>query len=127
MTLIASSGCRDVFGPERFRTAPGTGRVLLAGRPVSGGWLEFVPVEGTVGLLRSAEIAPDGTFQADRLPVGTVGIRLIGSQVLATGDPRVDRFVRELRQMYAITRTIPPAGAELTIDLAEEATRQPGP
>jgi hypothetical protein len=121
--LIASVGCRDAVGPERFHTAPATGQVLLAGRPIPGGFLEFAPVEGTVGLLRSTEIGPDGRFAVDRLPVGTVGIRLVGSRLPPTGNPRTDRFVLDLRQRYAITRTIPPTGARLTIDLAEEAAR----
>ncbi|HEV3162473.1 MAG TPA: hypothetical protein VGZ22_00425 [Isosphaeraceae bacterium] len=53
------------------------GRVHVRSRPVGGGWIEFYPTDGTVGNLRSARIRPDGSFEADRVAIGTNAIKLV--------------------------------------------------
>jgi hypothetical protein len=53
------------------------GKVSQRGKPVTRGWIEFVPVDGTVGKMRSARIKPDGTFHATKVPVGLNLIRLV--------------------------------------------------
>lgn len=119
--ILALGGCGEELGPERMPTAPVRGVVTVGSRPAAGGWVEFVPVEGTVGNVRIARIAPDGTFAADRVPVGRVLLKfdwldLGGSAVL---DPRpFQTFDSPVR------RTIPEGPAEpLRVDLLEEAMR----
>ncbi len=112
------AGCREELGPEQFRTTSVSGVVRDGGRPVTGGWIEFQPVEGTVGNLRSAPIGPDGSFVADRVAVGTVAIGVVGAPL---GGLPAEVF-RELA--HPIRRKIPAGpSAPLEIDLLEEAIR----
>jgi hypothetical protein len=112
--LLSVSGCSQEIGPEPMRGAPLSGRVILRGGPLSGGWLEFLPVEGTVGRLRSARIGPDGTFRADGVAEGTVAIRVVGAAL-------PPEYATPFGQIYLIRREVPPGGsADLVIDLDEE-------
>jgi hypothetical protein len=100
------------------------GRILVAGRPIAGGWLEFQPVGGTVGKLRSAEIGPDGTFRAGRVPLGRVGIRLIEPKVAPTGNQILDKFVFATTRSYdGILRDTRRAPEAMVIDLKDELSR----
>jgi hypothetical protein len=122
--VLLTAGCGDTFGPERMPTTSVTGRIHIRGQPVRGGWVEFLPVGGTVGRLRSAAVGADGRFAADRVPIGRVAICLVGSPLGPTGDPALDGFLSELRRRYAIERVIPDRPAEpIDIDLAVEAKR----
>jgi hypothetical protein len=112
-------GCREELGPVQFPTTRVTGVVREGERPVGGGWVEFLPVDGTVGNLRSAPIRRDGSFEADRVAVGTYQVGLVAAPV---GSLLAQRF-------HPIRRAIP-AGTSttLTIDLIEEAIhQQPAP
>jgi hypothetical protein len=115
---VPVAGCREELGPERFQTTRVAGVVREGGRPVTGGWIEFVPAEGTVGNLRSAPIGPDGSFAADRVAVGTVAIGVVGAPL----GPVTTPVFREL--VHPIRRTIPAGpSAPLEIDLLQEAFR----
>jgi hypothetical protein len=46
------------------------GTIHDRGRTIGGGWVEFLPIDGTVGLLRSAPLRPDGTVEVDRVGLG---------------------------------------------------------
>jgi hypothetical protein len=112
--LLSFSGCSQEIGPEPMRVAPVSGRVIVRDRPLSGGWLEFLPVEGTVGRLRSARIGPDGTFRADGVAEGTVAIRIVGAAL-------PPEYATPFGQIYLIRRDVSPGGsADLVIDLDEE-------
>ena len=129
LLALALAGCREELGPERLPTASVAGIVTAGPRPVAGGWVEFLPVEGTVGNARLARIAADGTFRADRVPVGRVLLRFeridLGANPLA---PRVD--LGRLRSHDSPTRRTIPDGP-IRVDLFEEtiraqARRRPG-
>ncbi len=91
--LILVSGCAEEIGPRSKPTVSISGRVTAqGGRPVGGGWIEFLPVDGTVGDLRSARLKPDGTFEADRVARGSNAIRLV--------DPPPDVDVPRLFQDF---------------------------
>jgi hypothetical protein len=79
--LAGSSGCANALGPERMPISSVAGRVTENGRPVRGGWIEFVPIDGTVGKLRSARLNADGTFQADKVSVGLNLVRLVNLDI----------------------------------------------
>jgi hypothetical protein len=120
--LFGLAGCAEELMPPPSHTTTVTGRLLLMGRPVGRGWLEFVPIEGTVGVLRSARLQQDGTFRAERVPVGRVAIRLVGAGRLASGDPMIDRFLVLVSQRYLIHRDVKgPSTPDLEIDLGREA------
>jgi hypothetical protein len=114
---VVGSGCGEMLGPERFETTRVTGVVREGQEPVRGGWIEFVPVDGTVGNMRSAPIRPDGTFSADRVAVGPNRVGLVGVPTRAPG----------LRTMFdtlgtEIQRVIPPGpSTSVTIDVLTEA------
>jgi hypothetical protein len=119
-----ASGCSEELGPVPRETTRVSGRVRQGAQPIRGGWIEFAPIDGTVGNLRSAPIRPDGTFSADGVAVGKNLIGLAGTPDL---DRRQRQFFDTLRS--PIRRTIP-RGPEtsLTIDLVQEAVRgQAGP
>lgn len=118
---IVCGGCDDELGPERFETTRVVGRVHMADRPVSRGWLEFAPVDGTRGNLRSARLRPDGTFTAEKVPVGRCALKLVDAGLRPSGDPGLDRFLFIVEQVAAMRRTIAPGGPPLEIDLRAEA------
>jgi hypothetical protein len=116
---LLAAGCREELGPERFATTKVSGVVVEGGQPVAGGWIEFIPVDATVGNIRSARIGSDGSFQADRVAIGENAIRLVHSPIQLPGGVRLfGQFSTPLR------RRIPqePPGT-LKIDLLEEAVR----
>jgi hypothetical protein len=121
--LLPSSGCREELGPVPMPTTRVTGVVREREQPIRGGWIEFLPVDGTIGHLRSAPIRRDGTFDADRVAVGTNQIGLVA---VPDGTLVGQRFSPS---RSTIRRTIPAGrSTSLTIDLIEEAIRhQPGP
>lgn len=109
-------GCREELGPVQFPTTRVTGVVREGGRPVGGGWVEFLPVDGTVGNLRSAPIRRDGSFEADRVAVGTNQVGLVAAPVDSL-------LAQRFHPMRSPIRRAIPAGPSttLTIDLIEEA------
>ncbi|HEV3120841.1 MAG TPA: hypothetical protein VGY53_03010 [Isosphaeraceae bacterium] len=76
LSALALSGCANELGPEPMPTVRVVGRVHIRGAPVGPGWIEFNPVDGTIGLLRVAQIAADGTFVADRVSLGKNAIQI---------------------------------------------------
>ncbi|MFI5458954.1 MAG: hypothetical protein ACHRXM_26295 [Isosphaerales bacterium] len=116
---LAMCGCAEVLGPERMPVSRVKGRVTEGGRPVHGGWIEFFPVDGTVGNLRSARLHPDGSFEADRVAVGLNVIRLVNTSIEAPGVARIfGEYTSPIR------RAIPEQpGDSLTIDVVDEAIR----
>src|SRR5262245_46975562 len=75
--LLCAIGCGDVLGPEKMPVAKVDGKVSQRGKPVTRGWIRFVPVDGTVGKMRSARLDSDGTFHATKVPVGLNLIRFV--------------------------------------------------
>jgi hypothetical protein len=98
LAILGIAGCNQAFGPERMETTRVTGRVHIQGKPVTGGWIEFMPIQGTVGRLRSGAVRSDGTFEADKVPVGRLGIRLPGPSLPGTGDPNFDAHLSKIRR-----------------------------
>jgi hypothetical protein len=118
LAALAMAGCREELGPVAFPTTRVSGVVLEAGRPVGGGWIEFVPVEGTVGNLRSAPIRADGQFEASGVAVGKNLVRLVHAPIRIPGGQHLFWFESPIR------RQIPRGPAvTLVIDVLEEAIR----
>ncbi len=87
--------------------------------PVRGGWIEFLPTDGTVGVNRSAPIGKDGRFEA----VGVaVGVNRIGLSGITVNHPRMRRLLDPLSSRTYRTIPATPHG-ELNIDLIEESAR----
>jgi len=127
LLALLAAGCAEELGPEVMPTAEVRGTVAFRGAPVGTGFLEFAPVDGTVGLVTSARLKPDGTFHARKVPLGTVGIRLVGARLPETGRPDLNRALFLLTQAHLIHRRIDPAGTgRLNIDLGVEAARIAG-
>jgi hypothetical protein len=113
------AGCTQELGPVPMRLTRVQGVVREGKRPVSGGWIEFFPVEGTIGNLRSARLRPDGFFDVDRVPVGPNLIRLVNARIESPGAAR-------LFSAYSspIRRQIPEQpGEPISVDLVEELIR----
>jgi hypothetical protein len=112
-------GCGSALGPERFRTVSVSGRIVEGKDPVASGWIEFIPVAGTVGNQRSARIQANGSFEADRVAVGENALRLVNAPVRLPGGAQLfGAFTTPIRRVIAEHQA-----AQLKIDLLEEAVR----
>jgi hypothetical protein len=111
--LALVAGCADALGPEPMETTRVTGRIRYGTDPVRGGWVEFMPIQGTIGLMRSAPIRPDGTFSAEKVPVGEVAVGINAAPI-----PQRRLFDSLGTQ---ILRRIPPGrSSTVEIDLLDE-------
>jgi hypothetical protein len=120
--LGMAPGCREELGPTPMPTTRVTGSVREGAQPIRGGWIEFLPVDGTVGNLRSAPIGPDGRFVADGVAVGKNQIGLVAAPI------RTLPARRFLTTSSPVRRAIPGGPTtDLTIDLIEEAIRHQPP
>ncbi|MGZ3301945.1 MAG: hypothetical protein ACXWPK_19000 [Isosphaeraceae bacterium] len=116
---LLAAGCSEELGPERFPTTRVAGIVVEGGRPVAGGWIEFIPTDGTVGNIRSARIGRDGSFQADRVAIGENVIRLVNAPInMPGGEKLFGQFSSPVRRKIPLEPDGP-----LAIDLLEEAVR----
>jgi hypothetical protein len=114
---FGSSGCSEELGPERMIVTRVKGIVRHGQSPVSRGWIEFLPVEGTVGKLHSARIRNDGSFEAEHVPVGLNLIRLAHAPL---GSPGAERLFGSYQS--PIRRTVLAQSAlPLVIDVRDEA------
>lgn len=115
--VLLHVGCGEELGPEQFKTTRVSGRLEWSGKPVGGGWVEFHPVEGTVGHVRSAPVDRDGRFDADGVAVGWNMIGVADAPLA----PRVGGIFHPLSS--PIRRRITEQSSPLRIDLLEEAAR----
>lgn len=119
--LLGLTGCSQEMPAESFATTTVSGRVHIGARPVDGGWVEFLPVDGTVGVIRSAPLGPGGRFSARGVAVGDNVLRLVNSPIPlppASPNPRIrfDQFTSPIR------RDIQPS-EPLDVDLLSERVR----
>lgn len=118
-------GCGEELGPERFESGRVEGTIRLGGRPIPSGWVEFFPIDGTRGNLRSAPIRADGSFAASGVPAGRVAVRLVDAYgppiPTSLGPVRFSTF----GSFQTPIRAMVPAGTTtcLDIELAAEAER----
>jgi hypothetical protein len=122
MGALGLSGCSEELGSDsRSRvTTRVTGIVLEGKEPVQGGWVEFLPTEGTVGVNRSARIGPDGRFAADGV---AVGVNRVGLSGMTVRNPILRRLFEPLSSK--VYRTIPAQPTDdMVIDLLQEAALQ---
>ena len=83
------------------------------------GWIEFIPVDGTIGNPFSAKIHEDGSFEADRVAVGVNLIRL-GNTSLSS--KKAERLFGAYHS--PIRRIIPARSTEpIVINVFDEAVR----
>jgi hypothetical protein len=116
---LLSSGCAEELGPVPMPVARVHGNIRQGDRPVSGGWIEFIPANGTIGNLRSARLQPDGSFDADGVAVGENAIRLVEARLGSAPLPPIfGTFQSPIRR-----RVTEGSSTRLSIDLAEEALR----
>jgi hypothetical protein len=78
--------------------------------------VQFIPIDGAVGDIRSARLNPDGTFHATRVARGRNVVRV----VYPPSQPAVDRV---FTQLFSPVRPVIEAGKRLDIDLQREALR----
>ncbi|MFM1801711.1 MAG: hypothetical protein RJA81_1063 [Planctomycetota bacterium] len=70
-------GCSEERPDPSFPRVTVVGKVVRARSPIRSGWIEFVPVDGGRGVLRSAEIQNDGTYEMTGLGPGLHAVRII--------------------------------------------------
>lgn len=118
-TLQSLSGCARIFGPEAMPVASASGVVTEGRHRVGGGWIEFFPVEGTIGKRRSARLNADGSFHATGVPVGVNQVRIVNARI---ESPVVARLMSDFAS--PIRRIISRDDRQvISIDLLEETVR----
>jgi hypothetical protein len=116
---LVLAGCGEELGPVPKQVARVRGVVREDRRPLSGGWIEFYPVDGTVGNLRSARIRSDGSFEADRVAVGANLIRFVNARIESQGAAQLfGGYSSPIRRVITDRSESP-----LDVDLVEEAIR----
>lgn len=78
---MGCGGCSEELGPVPMPVARAHGAVRMGDRPVSGGWIEFIPIGETIGNLRSGRLRSDGTFNVEGVAVGTNAIRVVDAPI----------------------------------------------
>src|SRR5271166_5362914 len=104
---VGSLGCSQELGPERMIVTRVKGFVREGRSAVSAGWIEFLPVEGTVGNLCAAKIGKDGSFDAEHVAVGVNLIRLANAPL---GSQNAERLFGSYQS--PIRRTVLPQPTE---------------
>ncbi len=119
VVLGLAAGCREELGPERMRMTRVSGIVRVGDRPVGGGWIEFIPIDGTVGNMRTAPLDSDGSFVATRVAVGTNIVGLAHAPIALPGGRFFETFHSPIRRDI-------PAGpsTHLSFDLLAEYYRE---
>ncbi len=94
------------------------GYIHAADKPVAGGWVEFLPIDGTVGNFRVAPIDRAGRFEIDGVGVGRHVVGLAHTDLEQPFASLFDTFRTPVRRVI-------PAGDlyDLDLDLVAEATR----
>jgi hypothetical protein len=110
------AGCAEEWGPTPKVVVDVKGRIRRYGRPVGGGWVEFVPLSGAIGDVRSAPLARDGTFHATGVARGTNVIRIVN-------PPKAANVETVFQTFYSPIRPVIDGRAPLDLDLVTEATR----
>jgi hypothetical protein len=112
-------GCARVFGPERMPVTTVRGSVREGRRPVAGGWIEFIPVDGTIGKFRSAQLNADGLFEAKGVAIGVNLVRIVNARIESPVIARlVGKFASPIRRVVSQEDQQP-----IEIDLLEEAVQ----
>ncbi len=121
---LACAGCSQEFPAEKFETTRVEGKISVAGKPLTSGFIQFAPVDGTLGHLRSSFILPDGSFVVDGVGVGRNLVGLAG----VFGPPIYTKYgtmtFRDFHDYQSPIRKEIPSGkvAHVEIDLLTEAT-----
>jgi hypothetical protein len=126
LSALVALGCREELGPEPMPTTRVVGRVHIRSTPVGGGWIEFFPVDGTIGKMRSARLRPDGTFEADSVAVGRNAIQIAHPPLPLPGGRWFERIALIRRDIGQVPETT------IDIDVQDEYLRflrehPPGP
>ncbi len=120
MGLLA--GCGHALGPEPMVTTTLVGRLHVGDRPIGRGWVQFLPVEGTLGTLRSAPLAPDGSFRMEKAPVGRVAVGFAGPMPDYVPNAEIYPFLLYANRAFPARRTIA-AGSPSSVDIDLEPER----
>jgi hypothetical protein len=123
---LAQAGCADELGPEPMAVVRVTGMVSNGRSPVRNGWIEFIPLDGTVGNPYSARIREDGSFVADRV---SVGLNLIRLAHVSLGSNDAERMLgayhSPIRRVIS-ARSTKPLNINVFDEILQSKTHPPG-
>ena len=75
--LLLVLGCGEELPAFQYEARTVTGRVTFQGKAVAGGWIEFIPIDGTVGNIVTARLTHDGRYVAHRVAVGRHQVMIV--------------------------------------------------
>lgn len=115
--LAASlAGCSEEQPDPAFPHVSVHGKISRGGKPLTSGWVEFVPVDGGQGTFRSGAITPDGSYRITDLGPGLHGVRII--------VPRDKSFFPFDQFFSPIRRTLSSeASQQFDLDLSAESSK----
>ena len=110
------TGCAEERPDPAFALVEVQGRIQRNGQPISTGWVEFVPVDGGQGVMKSGPVSANGQYKATGLGPGLHGVRVI--------VPR-DKSLFPFDQFFSpIRRTITTEPVQtFDIDLSAESSK----
>jgi len=105
------AGCGEELDPLHYPARTVTGTVRFRGKPLSAGWIEFAPIDGTVGAVATARLTDGGRYTARHVAVGRHRVKIV-----RTVPPLPPEFSTD---DSTLTVTVSGAGeGEATLDLA---------
>lgn len=114
--LGMAAGCSEERPDPAFPLVAVQGRIQRNGQPLQSGWVEFVPVDGGQGVMKSGPIESNGHYLATGLGPGLHGVRVI--------VPRDKSFFPFDQFFSPIRRTLSAEPVQtLDIDLSAESTK----
>lgn len=91
---ILAGGCQGITLPDppfSFDRVTVEGKITVDGRPLSPGWVTFLPIEGTVGRPAIGRVRADGSYVARGVPVGRLQVRVQAPRGLSAAIVRTRR------------------------------------
>ena len=104
IALMLGAGCGQELDRFQYPTRTLAGQVTFQGRPVTSGWVEFVPTHGTVGNIVSARLGAGGRYTARAVAVGNNQVKIVH-----TRPPLPDEFSSDDSKLVV---TIAPDGRD---------------
>ncbi len=95
--MFVPLGCTEAWRPTPLGQETVRGHILLGRTPVAGGWVEFIPIDGATGRIRSAPIQADGSFVAEGVARGRNVLRIVHPPESSRVETRFQTFQTPVR------------------------------
>ena len=107
------------------KTGTVAGKVSVDGRPVRGGIVTFLGADVEPGTQNSTTgtIQPDGTYEANKVPVGPIKVSLMPDPAIRMGPPKDPVSPRDRERGLAPKNTAAPAETAAPVPIPPKYTK----